>query len=96
MAYLNTKGVQMKNLQNLVKLSLLAPDELIVWNRRVKGVTHQATVTRDGNIRTEDGVIHKTPSGAAKHLNSNRPVDGWISWRVKRTGIQLSELRKKL
>ena len=51
---------------------------------------------KDGTIETSDGKKHKTPSGAAKHLNNDKPVDGWIAWRVKNSGIQLVALREKL
>lgn len=48
----------------------------------------------NGTITTSDGAIHKTPSGAAKHLNGNKPVDGWHTWKIKSSGVRLSELRE--
>ena len=38
----------------------------------------------------------KDMTGAAKHLNNDKPVDGWIAWRLKNSGEQLSTLRAKL
>jgi hypothetical protein len=72
--------------------SLTAGQELI-WNRRVAKETHFATVNQDGSITTTDGIKHKTPSGAAKHLNGNKPVDGWLAWKIKGTGNSLASLR---
>jgi hypothetical protein len=74
------------------KGSLLAGQE-IIWNRRVAKQVHLATVNQDGSITTADGVKHKTPSGAAKHLNGNKPVDGWLAWKVRSSGVALASLR---
>ncbi len=79
---------------DLIKEGLLNPGEQLVWNRRLAKQLHIATVNADGSITTADGVKHKTPSGAAKHLNGNKPVDGWLAWKVKSTGSSLSSLRK--
>lgn len=75
--------------------SLIVGQELI-WNRRVAKQIHLAIVNQDGSIITADGVKHKTPSGAAKHLNGNKPVDGWLAWKVKSNLVSLAELRAKL
>lgn len=74
------------------KGSLNAGQELI-WNRRVAKQLHLATVNQDGSITTADGTKHRTPSAAAKHLNGNKPVDGWLAWKVKSTGESLASLR---
>jgi hypothetical protein len=45
----------------------------------------------DGSLRLEDGSVHKTPSGAAKHIvkkNSN----GWADWGVTGTDLRLGHL----
>ena len=57
--------------------------------------SHEAVVNEDGTISTSDGKKHKTPSGAAKHLNQNKPVDGWIAWKHLKSGNKLSELRSE-
>lgn len=67
-------------------------DEL-VWNRRGLRRSHRAVIESDGMITTQDGKRHKTPSGAAKHLNDNKPVDGWLAWRLEQSGRTLHELR---
>jgi hypothetical protein len=76
----------------LQKGSLTAGEELI-WNRRVAKQIHLAIVNQDGSITTSDGMTHRTPSGAAKHLNGNRPVDGWLAWKIKSSGFSLATLR---
>ena len=86
----------MANTMDLLKAGLLKENEILIWKRRVQGSTHEAHILSDGLILTSDGKSHKTPSGAAKHLNGNKPVDGWIAWRVKDSGASLAELRAKL
>ena len=84
------------NIRDLLKVGLLQPGEELVWSRRVMKTVHTAVVNKDGLLTTTDGVSHKTPSGAAKHLNSNKPVDGWIAWKSKTNGDSLAQLRAKI
>ena len=77
----------------LLKSGLISAGEELIWNRRVAKQIHIAIVNEDGSISTADGVKHKTPSGAAKHLNGDKPVDGWLAWKIKKTGESLSSLR---
>jgi len=83
----------MSKVIDLLKKGSLTPGQELVWNRRVAKQIHLATVNQDGTITTADGVKHKTPSGAAKHLNGNKPVDGWLAWKIKSTGDSLASLR---
>ena len=83
----------MSKVVELVQKGLLTAGQELIWNRRVAKQVHLATVNQDGSITTTDGVKHKTPSGAAKHLNGNKPVDGWLAWKVKNTGDSLASLR---
>ena len=83
----------MSKVVDLVKSGSLSAGQELIWNRRVAKQVHIATVNQDGSITTADGVKHKTPSGAAKHLNGNKPVDGWLAWKIKSTGVSLSSLR---
>jgi hypothetical protein len=80
-------------LSELIKSGLISAGEELIWNRKVAKQIHIAKVNQDGSISTADGVKHKTPSGAAKHLNGNKPVDGWLAWKIKSTGVSLSSLR---
>jgi len=83
-------------LSDLLKAGMIVLGEEIVWRRRVQGVTHQALIVEGAKIKTQDGSLHKTPSGAAKHLNSGKPVDGWLAWKLKKNGVSLSELRSQI
>ncbi len=78
---------------DLIQNGSLSAGQELIWNRRVAKETHLATVNQDGSITTTDGIKHKTPSGAAKHLNGNKPVDGWLAWKIKSTGNSLASLR---
>jgi len=82
-------------IKQLLDLGLLNTGELVIWNRRGLKTSHEATIQSDGSLLTEDGKRHRTPSGAAKHLNGNKPVDGWLAWKVKRNGLSLADIRKK-
>lgn len=80
---------------DLIKRGLLKEGQVLVWPRKKSGQVHEATVLSTGKIRTLDGIEHNTPSGAAKHLNSSRPIDGWNAWKLKGTKTALSEIRAK-
>ena len=86
----------MSKVIDLVKKGSVTAGQELIWNRRVAKQIHLATVNQDGSITTADGVKHKTPSGAAKHLNGNKPVDGWIAWKHQKSGKKLSELRDQI
>jgi hypothetical protein len=83
-----------KEIIDLIKKGSLNAGQELIWNRRVAKQIHLATVNQDGSITTADGVKHKTPSGAAKHLNGNKPVDGWLAWKIKSTGVSLASMRE--
>jgi hypothetical protein len=83
----------MSKLIDLINAGLVTSGEELIWVRRVAKQQHLAVVNADGSISTEDGKTHRTPSGAAKHLNGNKPVDGWLAWKIKRTGVSLGSLR---
>ncbi len=83
------------NLDQLIKLGKINVGEELVWQRRGIGVQHRAKVIAGGKIQTADGLVHKTPSGAAKHLNGNKPVDGWIAWKVPAKGQSLLQIRSQ-
>ena len=80
----------------LLKAGLLSEGDILIWNRRTQGVTHEARVLKDGLLETSDGAKHKTPSGAAKHLNGDKPIDGWLAWKVQKSGLSLAGLRESL
>ncbi len=86
----------MASVKDLLKANLVTGGTELIWKRRQAKQIHTALINSNGTISTSDGVIHKTPSGAAKHLNGNKPVDGWNTWKIKSTGQALSELRKNL
>ncbi len=78
---------------DLIRRGSICVGEELIWTRRVARESHIAIVNEDGSITTSDGVKHKTPSGAAKHLNGNKPVDGWLAWKIKKSGTSLGSLR---
>ena len=51
-----------------------------------------ASVTQEGFIKTSDGRLHKSPSGAARSCNGGKPIDGWLAWKLE-DGSKLGSLR---
>lgn len=83
-------------LNDLLKAGVLRPGDELIWKRRVAKTSHIAVVEKDGTLTTADGISHKSPSGAAKHLNKNKPIDGWLAWKKREGEISLAELRSNL
>ena len=81
---------------DLIKRGLIIPETRIIWKRRTQQQEFTAVIGSDGSITTSDGKKHKTLSGAAKHLNGNKPVDGWLAWKLATTGESLSDIRNKV
>ena len=82
----------MTSIRDLISANLLSNGTQIIWHRKSLQVVHRALIQSDGAIQTEDGKLHKSPSGAAKHFGK-KPVDGWIAWKVEATGQSLADLR---
>lgn len=85
----------MTTISDLISHGLLKVGDTLVWKRRSLGETHTATIQSNGTLVTEDGAVHKTPSGAAKHF-SNKPVDGWNTWKIGQTKTSIGSLRSKI
>lgn len=85
----------MTTVADLISSGLIGAGENLFWYRRSLNKTYIARVQADGTLITEDGNIHKTPSGAAKHF-SKKPIDGWNTWKVTSTNVSLAELRAQL
>jgi hypothetical protein len=86
----------MSSMKQLLTLGSVSAGDKLSWSRRVLNNAHEAVINQDGTISTSDGKQHKTPSGAAKHLNQNKPVDGWLAWRHVKSGKKLTELRSAI
>jgi hypothetical protein len=80
---------------DLLKNGSLQAGDVLVWHSRVQGISHKAHVLAGGAIQTADGTVHKSPSGALKHLNGQKPVDGWMAWKLVRTGEALFKIRDR-
>jgi len=82
-------------IKELIKAGHLMEGTTLIWKRRVQGLIHSVLVVNE-MLRTVDGKLHKTPSGAAKHLNNDKPVDGWKVWRHQISGKTLDDFRKEI
>ena len=79
-------------ISDLIAKGLIKVGDTLIWNRRSLGETHTAIVQANGTLVTEDGAVHKTPSGAAKHF-SNKPIDGWNTWKIGQSKTTIGSLR---
>jgi hypothetical protein len=85
----------MTTITDLISHGLIKAGDTLVWKRRSLGETHTATIQANGTLVTEDGVVHKTPSGAAKHF-CNTPVEGWNTWKIGQSKTSIGSLRLKI
>ena len=85
----------MTTIKDLLQAGYIQVGQEIIWKSRAQGESHKASISVNGEIRTADGNLHRTPSGALKHLNGNKPVDGWLAWKLSATGESLSSIRAK-
>jgi len=83
----------MTSVSELIAAGLVSPGTRLTWKRR-GGIIFSAEIQPNGDLKTADGAVHKSPSGAAKKL-IGRPVDGWNVWRTP-SGSTLAELRKQI
>ena len=86
----------MRDIEKLIQSGKLNIGSVLIWQRRSLKTRHRAVILNDGKLQTDDGVKHNSPSGAAKHLNGGKPVDGWIAWKLENSGISLAKLRENL
>jgi hypothetical protein len=84
----------MTTIRDLVLGNCLEDGDRLIWNRKSLKVVHVAVVSATGTIMTDDGTVHKSLSGAAKHLGK-RPIDGWLAWKIEATGESLASVRKR-
>lgn len=80
------------SIEKLVSAGLLVSGDLLVWSKKASPILMEAVVQPSGLLKTKDGKLHRTPSGAARWL-IGRPVDGWLVWRLQRNGLLLHDIR---
>lgn len=81
-----------ESIKDLVDAGKILEGTELFWKRNREGSVHLAVI-ENGYIKTADGKVHKSPSGAARHLNGNKPIDGWKCWRIRATKKLIDELR---
>lgn len=81
-------------LQEALNAGRLQPGQRLVWIRKRVGKVHYAVVTDNGCLRTEDGVDHKSPSGACQYLTAV-VHNGLNSW-ADESGKTLREILRGL
>ena len=85
----------MIRIADLLEKKLIEVGQEIVFSRPSLKIKHRAKIQADGSILTEDGTLHKSPSGAARHF-SKKPIDGWIAWKIGSTAVTLADVRAQI
>lgn len=81
-------------LEWMLKEEILDPSEVLVLEGPSMATAFEATLRADGCVIVDNGDVHISPSGAAKHY-LGRNSNGWKRWRVPRLGNQrLHDLRE--
>ena len=86
----------MLRLIDLLEAGLISVGDDLVWKRRNSRVTFTAKILPNGMIKTSDGVLHSSPSMAARHVNMGISTNGWRVWQLATSKQSLFELRRIL
>ena len=78
------------NIKDLIDCGKLQVGANLTMKKHGKIIT--AFVTSEGFVKTSDGQLHKSPSGAARSFNGGKPIDGWLAWKLV-DGSKLGSLR---
>jgi hypothetical protein len=78
------------NIKDLIESGKLQAGASLSMKKHGKVIS--AVVTIEGFIKTSDGKLHKSPSGAARSFNGGKPIDGWLAWKLE-DGSKLGSLR---
>jgi hypothetical protein len=78
------------NIKDLIESGKLQAGASLSMKKHGKVIS--AVVTAEGFIKTSDGQLHKSPSGAARSFNGGKPIDGWLAWKLE-DGSKLDSLR---
>lgn len=86
----------MLRLRDLLEAGIITAGDDLVWKRRHSRVVFTAKILPNGIIKTSDGVLHSSPSMAARHVNMGKSTNGWRVWQLSTSKQSLFELRKIL
>ena len=81
------------NMKDLIDNNILKSGDILIWDRKYLKKTYKVEIDYTGRIKTENGLIFNSPSGAARHFSDGTAVDGWRVWKVERLNKTLGALR---
>jgi hypothetical protein len=82
------------NLASLAKIGVIKPGDEFVWKRKSYNRVHRVVLTQNYLLRSGDKLF-RTPSSAARSFNDNKPVNGWLVWKLLDHNTSLENLRSK-
>ena len=65
------------SIKNLLDNNILKSGDILIWNRKYLKNIYKAEIDFSGKIKTENGLVFNSPSGAARHFSNGIAVDGW-------------------
>jgi hypothetical protein len=86
----------MLRLRDLLEAGLVSAGDDLIWERRNSRLKFTAKILPYGMIKTMDGVVHNSPSMAARHVNMGKSTNGWRVWQLATTKQSLYDLRSIL
>jgi hypothetical protein len=82
------------DLKKLAKHGLIKSGDVFVWHRKFGDDLYKVTLTKNFYLQSGE-YIFKTPTSAARHFNGNKPVNGWLVWKLVDHKVSLENLRSK-
>jgi hypothetical protein len=87
--------MQRIDLKTLARHGLIKAGDVFVWHRKFESNFYKVTLTKNFYLQSGDYVF-KTPTSAARHFNGDKPVNGWMVWKLLDHKVSLNNLRSKL
>lgn len=78
-------------LEDVFRVGLLSPGDVLVWERPEKKQKFEVVVTDNGAIRLPNGTLATSPTGAAKQVSGSN-VSGISVWKRASDGVALRTL----
>jgi hypothetical protein len=87
--------MQRINLSTLAKTGAIKSGDEFVWQRKSQDKIHKVVLTENYLLQSGDKFF-RTPSSAARYFNGDKPVNGWLVWKLFDQKVSLENLRSKL
>lgn len=83
------------DLATLARYGLIKSGDVFCWKRNSGEIIHKVVLT-ENYVLQSGNEFFQTPTSAAKFFNGDKPVNGWLVWKVLDRKISLENLRKTI